>query len=50
MQNAKCQSTGHVRGCNGATVKGEKWNILGKNGAKKSMTREKKTLPHLMTK
>jgi len=34
MQHAKCQSRGLVRGCNGAKVKGEKWNIFGKSGAK----------------
>jgi len=34
MQNAKCQSRGLVRGCNGAKVKGEKWNKFGKSGAK----------------
>jgi len=34
MQDATCQSRGFVRGCNGAEVKGEKWNIFGKSGAK----------------
>jgi len=50
MQNAKCQSRGLARGCNGAKVKGEKWNIFGKSGAKKSKTRDQKTPPHLRTK
>jgi len=30
----KCQLRGLVRGYNGAKVKGEKWNIFGKSGAK----------------
>jgi len=34
MQNAKCQSRGLVRGCNGAKDTGEKWNKFGKSGAK----------------
>jgi len=50
MQNAKCQSRGLVKGCNRAKVKGEKWNIFEKSGAKKSKIMEQKTLPHLMTK
>jgi len=50
MPKEKCQSRGLVRGYNGAKGKGEKWNILGNSGAKKSKTREQKTLPHLMTK
>ena len=40
MQDAKYQSRGLARGCNGAKVKGEKWNKFGKCGAK--------TLPQLI--
>jgi len=31
MQNAKCQSRRLTRGCNGANVKGEKWNKFEKS-------------------
>ena len=48
MQNAPCQSRGLVRRCNGAKVKGEKWNTFGKSGAKQSKTREQKRLPQLI--
>ena len=46
MQDAKCQSRGLVRGCNGAKVKGEKWNGFGKCGANSQRTREQKKQFH----